>query len=55
VWEGANWISVAQDRDQFRDLVNKILKLWVPYKTGNFLTSWATISFSRRTPVHEVN
>jgi hypothetical protein len=28
--------------------------LWVPYKMGNFLTSWETISFSR-TMLHEVN
>jgi hypothetical protein len=34
-WEGMNWMQLAQDRDQWRTLVN----LRVPYTAGNFLTS----------------
>jgi hypothetical protein len=30
-------------------------KISVPYTAGNFLTSWATTSFSRRTLVHRVS
>jgi hypothetical protein len=29
-WEGANWVYRAQDREQWRDLVNIVMNLWVP-------------------------
>jgi hypothetical protein len=29
-WGGMNWIDLAQDRDQWRALVNTIMKLEVP-------------------------
>jgi hypothetical protein len=29
-WRVVNWIHVAQDRDQLRDLVNTIMNLQVP-------------------------
>jgi len=29
-WEGVDWIFVAQDKDQWRDLVNMIMNLRVP-------------------------
>jgi hypothetical protein len=29
-WDGANWIHMAQDRDQWRALVNTVLKLRAP-------------------------
>jgi hypothetical protein len=28
-WDGVNWIGMAQDRDQWRALVNTVLKLLV--------------------------
>jgi len=28
------------------------MNLWVPLKAGNFLTSWETVSFWRRTLLH---
>jgi hypothetical protein len=30
VWDDTDWIHVAQDRHQFRVLVNKVTKLRVP-------------------------
>jgi hypothetical protein len=29
-WDGVDWIYMAQDRDQWRGLVNTVLKLRVP-------------------------
>jgi hypothetical protein len=29
-WVGMNWIDLAQDRGQWRALVNMVMKLWVP-------------------------
>jgi hypothetical protein len=29
-WEGVDWIHLAQDRDQWRAVVNTIWNLWVP-------------------------
>jgi hypothetical protein len=28
-WDGMDWIYLAQDRDQWRALVNLVMKLWV--------------------------
>jgi hypothetical protein len=33
---GADWIHLAQDRDQWRALVNTEMNLEFPYKAGNF-------------------
>jgi hypothetical protein len=37
--KGVNWIHLAQDRDQCRDLVNIVMNLRIPRKVRNFLTS----------------
>jgi hypothetical protein len=29
-WDGADWIDLAQDRDQWRVLVNTVMNLRVP-------------------------
>jgi hypothetical protein len=29
-WDGVDWIDMAQDRYQWRALVNTVLNLWVP-------------------------
>jgi hypothetical protein len=36
-WEGVYWIHVAQDRDQWRDLVNTVMNLRDPLTALNFL------------------
>jgi hypothetical protein len=29
-WDGVDWIELAQDREQWRALVNTVMNLWVP-------------------------
>jgi hypothetical protein len=41
-WGGMEWIDLAQDRDQWRALLNMVMNLWVPENVGKFLSSCAT-------------
>jgi hypothetical protein len=54
VCQGVDWIKVLQDRDQWRALANKAMNFRDP-KAWNCLISLATISFSKRTLINEVN
>jgi hypothetical protein len=54
-WEGVDWIHLVQDKDQWWALVNIVINLRVPYKAGNFLTSWVTLNLSRRTLLRGVS
>jgi hypothetical protein len=36
-WEGVNWMHLSQDRDQWRVVVNTVMKLRVPCKSKKFL------------------
>jgi hypothetical protein len=38
-WSGMNWIDLAQDRDQWRALVNTVVSLRVLQNVGKFLSS----------------
>jgi hypothetical protein len=29
-WDGMDWIDLAQDRDQWRAIVDSVRNLWVP-------------------------
>jgi hypothetical protein len=29
-WDGMDWIDLAQNRDQWRALVNTVMNLWTP-------------------------
>jgi hypothetical protein len=48
-----DWIDLAQDRDQWRALVNAIMKLRVAYNAGKFLSVCTIGNFSRRAQLHE--
>jgi hypothetical protein len=52
---GMDWIDLAQDRDQWRILVNVVMNLQVPYCVGKSLSSCTTGGFSRRAHLHGVS
>jgi len=54
-WEYVTWIYLAQDRDQWKAPVNMVMDVQVPQKAQNLLTSWVTISFSRRPQLYGVS
>jgi hypothetical protein len=41
-WDGVDWIDLAEDRDQWRALVNTVTNIRVPYNIGTFSSSYAT-------------
>jgi hypothetical protein len=41
-WDGLNSIDLAQDRNQWRVLVNTVMNLRIAYNFGNFLCSCTT-------------
>jgi hypothetical protein len=47
VCEYVGWIHLPRDKDQRRALAKTIMDFRVPWKTGNFLTNWVSISFLR--------
>jgi hypothetical protein len=47
-WDGVGWIDMAQDRDQWRVLVNTILNFRVPQYAGKLLSACTIGGSSRR-------
>jgi hypothetical protein len=51
-WGDMDWIDLAQDRDQWRALVNTVMNFQIPQNVVKFLSSGATGGLSRRTLLH---
>jgi hypothetical protein len=49
VHEGVDWINLVQNKFQSRIIVNTVMELLGSIKGREFLKSWVTFSFSRRT------
>jgi hypothetical protein len=51
--DGMDWIDLAQDRDQWRALMNTEMNLRILYISGMFWSSCTIGSFSKRAQLHE--
>jgi hypothetical protein len=54
-WCGMDWIVTALDSDQWKALVNMIMKLRVPRNAGYFLSSRTTDYLSNKAHLHAVS
>jgi hypothetical protein len=48
-WDGVDWIELAQNKEEWRALVNTVMNLRVTKNTWKFLSKCTIGRFSRRT------
>jgi hypothetical protein len=49
-----HWIDLTEDKEEWRDVVNMVMNLWVPQHVGKFVSSCKTTALPRRAHLHEV-
>jgi hypothetical protein len=49
---GMDWIDLTQDWDQWRAVMNTVIKFWVAYNFKKFLSFCTTGDFLRRAQLH---
>jgi hypothetical protein len=54
-FDGVDWTSLAQDRENWRALVNTVMNLRVPYNIGKVSNVFTTDGLSRNTQLHTVS
>jgi hypothetical protein len=54
-WGGIDCIDLAQDRNQWRALVNTVMNLRVAYKAGKSMSICTTGGFSRNAQLQRVS
>jgi hypothetical protein len=54
-WGCMDWSDLVQGTDRWCNALYIITKFRFPQNAGNFLTSWGTSSFSKRTMLHAVS
>jgi hypothetical protein len=54
-WDGMDWIDLAQDRNQWRALMNTVMNLRAPYNFGKFLSNCIIGASSKGTQLYEVS
>jgi hypothetical protein len=52
-WDGTDWITLDQDRDQWKALLNTAMNLRVPQIADQFLSGCTIGSFSRTAQLRE--
>jgi hypothetical protein len=52
-WDGMDCIDLAQDRGQWRAIVNTVMNLRLPLNAGKFVSGCTICSFSRRAQLHK--
>jgi hypothetical protein len=52
-WDGMDWITLVQDGDQWRALVNTLMNLLAPQNAGKYFCNCTIGGFSRRAQLHE--
>jgi hypothetical protein len=53
-WNYMGCTDLAQDREEWRTLVNTVTNIWIPHNGGKFLSAFTICGFSHRAQLHEI-
>jgi hypothetical protein len=54
-WGSMDWIDLAEDKDQWRDLASTVMNFRIPQNFGKFLSNYTASGFERRAQLRGVN